>query len=113
LNLTVENKNNYSLIFNKLSALKEGSAMPVRGRIIHFRLGAKSQNPREVIVEVDGVNDIKEANKLIHHKVIWKSDKGLEIRGVVKKTHGKKGRIIVRFRKPLPGQAIGTFVIIL
>lgn len=87
--------------------------MPIEGHIIHFRLGAKSQNPKEVIVEVVGINNIKEASKLLHRKVIWRDKRGLEIRGKVKRLHGKKGRVIVRFRKPLPGQAVGTSVLIM
>jgi len=87
--------------------------MPIEGRIVHFRLGAKSQNPREVIVEVDGIKSIKEASKLLHRKVVWRGEKGLEVRGIVKKLHGRKGRVIVRFRKALPGQAIGTSVLIM
>jgi len=87
--------------------------MPIEGRIVHFRLGAKSQNPKEVIVEVVGVNNVKEASKLLHRKVIWKNERGLEIIGKVKRLHGRKGRVIVRFRKPLPGQAVGTSVLIM
>ena len=87
--------------------------MPIQGYIVHFRLGANRQYQNEVIVEIPNVNNVKEASKLLHRKVIWRSEKGLEIRGVVKKLHGKKGRIIVRFRKALPGQAVGTKVFII
>jgi len=87
--------------------------MPVEGYIVNFRLGGNRQYPREVIVEVPGIGDVKSASKLLHRKVVWRSQSGLEFRGVVNSPHGKKGRVIVRFRRPLPGQALGTTVTIL
>ncbi len=87
--------------------------MPIIGYIVHFRLGAKRQYQNQVIIEVPGVNSVKEAAKLLHRKVIWQTQTGKKFIGVIRRFHGRKGRVIAYFRKPLPGQAVGTPVIIM
>ncbi len=82
----------------------------MEARIVNFRLGCKTQNPRQAILEIEGIDTHRKAAQLIGRKVIWRSSSGLEIRGKIVRVHGKKGRVIATFRKPLPGQAFGTRV---
>ena len=57
-------------------------------------------------------NSDKEAAKLIGKKVIWITKTGKYIIGKITRTHGRNGVVRVRFNKGLPGDAIGTTVII-
>jgi large subunit ribosomal protein L35Ae len=76
--------------------------------ITNFRQGRHTQNNNEMIIKVDGCNDIKKASELIDKEVIWKSPKGKEMKGIIVSSHGNNGAVRVRFRPGLPGQAIGT-----
>lgn len=82
--------------------------------IVSFRRGAKTQDERYIILEVDGVSSDGEAARLIGRRVVWRSpNSSFEVRGKIIRVHGKRGRVIARLRKPLPGQALGTKVLIL
>lgn len=86
----------------------------MRAVITNFKVGGNSQDPKRVILTVEGVTSYAEASRLIGRKVVWKNPlSGESFKGKVVKTHGKKGRVIAVFRKPLPGQALGTEVWIL
>lgn len=50
-----------------------------------------------------------EACRLVGRKVAWKSGKN-RIVGKIVALHGKKGLVRARFRKGVPGQALGTTV---
>ena len=88
------------------------TSMPTVGYIVHFRLGAKKQNPKQAIIEIPGVKNYKEAAKYLHKKVIWETSTGKKFIGFIRRLHGRKGRVIAYFRRPLPGQAVGTPVTI-
>ena len=77
------------------------------GTIVNYRRGRHTQKTDEVIVYVDGVNEPKAVlgKKVILH---WKNG---DINGKVVDVHGKRG-VRVRFKKGIPGQAIGKRVII-
>jgi large subunit ribosomal protein L35Ae len=80
--------------------------------IVNFRRGRKTQNPRQMIIKVDGINSIKEASSLVKKKVSWTSSgkEPKEIKGEVSSSHGNKGCIKAIFERGLPGQAIGQKV---
>lgn len=80
------------------------------GVILNHRLGPKSLRPREYIVSFGDVTSRNEAAQLIGRKVVWFTEKGLPFVGKIVGTHGRKGKIRVRFRKGLPGVALGTRV---
>jgi len=81
----------------------------MRAVITNFKVGGKSQDPKRVILTVEGVTSYAEASRLIGRKVVWRSPiSGESFRGKIVKPHGKKGRVVAVFRKPLPGQALGT-----
>ncbi len=82
----------------------------MKGIVLSYRRGRHTQNPKQVIIRVEGVESKEEAMKLVGKKVIWRSKSGKEIVGVITAPHGSKGKVRARFEKGLPGQALGTEV---
>ena len=74
-------------------------------KIVSFRRGRKTQNVMQAIVKIDKVNDRESAQKYIGKRVEITFSKN-SIKGVVTRAHGDKGRVVARFRRGLPGQAI-------
>ena len=75
------------------------------GTIVNYRRGRHTQKTDEVIVYVNGERNSTLGKKVVLH---WKNG---DINGKVVSLHGKKG-VRVRFKKGIPGQAIGKRVII-
>ena len=75
----------------------------MKARILSYRRGLHTQNPRQFIVEAGA-----SAKDAIGKKVAWKTPSGKKIAGRVTSLHGKKGCVRVLMEKGLPGQAIGT-----
>ncbi|MEM2309239.1 MAG: 50S ribosomal protein L35ae, partial [Candidatus Bathyarchaeia archaeon] len=86
-------------------------AMPldVRGIVVNYRLGPRSQRPRECLIQFPNVRSRSEASQLIGRKVAWSDGKNTIV-GVIVAPHGNKGIVRVRFRRGLPGQALGSMV---
>jgi large subunit ribosomal protein L35Ae len=84
-------------------------AQSVEGIIVNYRIGPKTQRPKECIIQFKHVNSASEAGRLVGRKVAWRSGKN-RIIGKVVALHGKKGLVRARFRKGVPGQALGTSV---
>lgn len=74
-------------------------------RILSFRRGRKTQNVHQAVVEIPGVKTREAAQKYIGKKVELTFPKN-SIIGVATRVHGVKGKVVVRFRRGLPGQAI-------
>lgn len=90
------------------------SAFGRKAYILSYRRGSNAQYESYMIIEVDGVGSRREAAQMVGRKVVWKSPDGkLTVVGTVVRPHGNKGRVLVRFRKPLSGQAIGSVAYIL
>ncbi|MCR4284461.1 MAG: 50S ribosomal protein L35ae [archaeon] len=86
----------------------------VTGRVIQFRRGRKNYTPRHFLIEVEGTDTREKAAKFVGKSVSWKSP-GKEpkvINGKVSSAHGGNGVIRAIFERGLPGQAIGTEVVI-
>jgi large subunit ribosomal protein L35Ae len=64
---------------------------------------------RECLIQFTHANSVSEAGQLIGRKVVWKDGKNKFI-GKIMGFHGKKGLVRVKFRKGVPGQALGTSV---
>ncbi|MFB0514298.1 MAG: 50S ribosomal protein L35ae [Candidatus Bathyarchaeia archaeon] len=75
----------------------------LRGVIVNYRTGPKTQRPKEYIVQFAGVKSAKHAARLTGRKVAWPVGER-KIRGKIVAVHGKNGLVRVRFRKGLPGQ---------
>jgi len=76
---------------------------------VNYRMGPKTQRPKERIVKFPGIKSSHEAAQLIGRKVAWPAEER-KIRGKIVALHGKNGLVRVRFRRGLFGQAIGTRV---
>ena len=81
----------------------------VFGRITNYRIGIKSQTSNECLIEFEGLTSKAVAGKLIGQKVTWKGINSI-LTGQVMSTHGRNGMVRVRFRRGVPGQAVGTKV---
>jgi large subunit ribosomal protein L35Ae len=82
----------------------------IEGVIVNYRVGPKTQRSKECIIQFDHAKTVSEASRLIGRKVAWKTSKNDRIVGKIVALHGKKGLVRARFRKGLPGQALGTTV---
>jgi large subunit ribosomal protein L35Ae len=81
----------------------------VQGVIISCRRGPKTQKPKEYILRFPGIESVSGAARLIGRKVAWPVGKH-ETRGKIVALHGKNGLVRARFRKGVPGQALGGLV---
>jgi len=79
------------------------------GIIVNYRVGPKTQRSKECLVKFPNVNSAKDASRLIGRKVAWPAEEK-RIIGKIVATHGTKGLVRVRFRRGVPGQALGTHV---
>ncbi len=93
------------------SGVTMSSENVVVGRIIGFVRGGGRAYPHKALIKIPEVDSYKEASKFLHFKVEWRSKKKV-IKGKIRSLHGRKGVLIAVFRKPLPGQALGTEVYI-
>lgn len=82
----------------------------VRGIVVNYRLGPRSQRSRECLIQFPNVRSRRDASQLIGRKVAWSDGKNNTIVGVIVAPHGNKGLVRVRFRRGLPGQALGSTV---
>ncbi|MDH5449421.1 MAG: 50S ribosomal protein L35ae [Candidatus Bathyarchaeota archaeon] len=77
------------------------------GIIVNYRVGPRTQRPKECILKFSGIKSSDEAARLLGRKVAWPAGER-EIRGKIVALHGKSGLVRARFRRGLSGQAIGT-----
>jgi len=79
----------------------------VQGFIVSCRRGPKTQNPKEYILCFLGIESISEAAQLVCRRVAWPVGKHKAV-GKIVALHGKNGFVRARFRKGVPGQALGN-----
>ena len=77
----------------------------MKARIINYRQGRHTVRQNQVILDM-GVDSSEKAKKLLGTKIVFKT-KNKMLHGVVSRIHGNSGKVIARFRKGLPGQALG------
>jgi len=82
----------------------------MKGRVIQFRRGRHTVHERHFLIEIEGISNRKDAEKLKEKEVVWKSPAGKIIRGKISAPHGNKGLVRAIFEKGLPGQAVTTEV---
>jgi len=80
-----------------------------KGIVVNYRRGPKTQRPKELLLRFINVASLGEAEKLIGCKVAWPLGERKCI-GKIVALHGKNGLVRARFRKGLPGNAIGSLV---
>jgi large subunit ribosomal protein L35Ae len=77
------------------------------GVIVSCRRGPKTQKPNEYILRFPGIESVGGAARLLGRKVGWPVGKH-QARGKIVALHGKNGLVRARFRKGMPGQALGS-----
>jgi large subunit ribosomal protein L35Ae len=65
--------------------------------------------PKECLIQFAHANSISLAGPLIGRKVVWKDNNNKFI-GKIVGLHGKKGVVRAKFRKGVPGTALGTSI---
>ena len=76
---------------------------------MNYRIGIKTQASQECLIQFTGVTSAGQAGQLVGKKVVWKSKTKVSA-GKVVGFHGRNGTVRVRFKKGVPGQALGTTV---
>jgi ribosomal protein L35AE/L33A len=84
-------------------------SQPIYGTIVNYRIGIKTQKPKECLVRFEHTNSASQAGHLINKQVVWKKG-NIKLVGKIAGFHGKKGVVKVKFKKSVPGQALGTIV---
>lgn len=87
--------------------------MQVHGVIVNFRLGPRIQKNDECLLKIPQIDDDRAASRYIGRKVIWLNVQGKKIVGEIVDVHGRNGVVRARFRRSLPGEALGMKVAIL
>jgi large subunit ribosomal protein L35Ae len=92
------------------SSIIEKNKSPIhQGFIVNYRKGPKTQTPKECLLKFHGIESAYEAARLLGRRVAWPV-KERKCIGKIVALHGKKGTVRARFRKGLPGQALGSHV---
>ena len=84
-----------------------------RGVVASYRRGKHLQHTNQVILIFDEVKTRAEAAGLVSRKVKWTSPEEKEFLGNILGAHGNSGAVRAKFRTNLPGQAIGTPVVLM
>jgi ribosomal protein L35AE/L33A len=67
------------------------------------------QYSRECLIQFNHEDLLSRSGKIIGQKVVWKSN-SKELIGKISGFHGKNDVFKVKFKKGVPGQALGTLV---
>ena len=78
------------------------------GVFMSYRRGKRTQRNKQILVKIEGITNCEEAARFIGKQVIWKNPNGQPLIGKIISAHGRKGIVKARFKKGLPGQAIGA-----
>ncbi len=81
----------------------------ISGVLVNYVIGPRSQTSKQCLIKFAHVTSPGEASRLVGRKIVWKGSTEASI-GVVIAIHGRNGLVKARFRKGVPGQALGTAV---
>ena len=79
----------------------------MKGRIVNYRGGVNTHYSNQMIIMPEECESKTDASKLVGKKIYWTTPSGKQIVGKIRKPHGGKGAVLVKFNKGLPGQALG------
>lgn len=82
----------------------------MEGVISNFRRGRHTIYSDQMIVEIGNIDKKDNTKNLIGKKVEWVSPGKKVIKGIIKRFHGNKGAVRVKFETGMPGQSLGTKV---
>jgi large subunit ribosomal protein L35Ae len=74
---------------------------------MNYRIGIRTQSSRECLIQFKGVDSAAQAGHLMGQKVVWKGE-NKNLLGKIVGFHGNNGAVRVKFRRGVPGQALGT-----
>jgi large subunit ribosomal protein L35Ae len=81
----------------------------VYARIVNYRIGPREQSSKEILIQIIGTDQASKNGQFVGKKVVWKN-KTAKLVGQVVGLHGKNGLLKAKFKKGVPGQALGTNV---
>ena len=84
-----------------------------KGVVSSYRRGKHLQHPNQVILVFSETKTRAGAAALVGRKVKWISPEEKEFLGKVLGPHGNSGAVRAKFNTNLPGQAIGTPVVLM
>ncbi len=84
-------------------------SQPGYGRIVNYRIGIRTQMSRECLIQFTDIVSAAQAGQLVGQKVVWKGENKKHT-GKIVGFHGKNGAVRVKFKKGVPGQALGATV---
>ena len=84
----------------------------MEGIIVNFRGSRRVKKGNHMIVQVSDVDSKEKAANLIGKKAVWKTSSGKIINGKVASAHGNSGALRIIFETGMPGQSIGSRVVI-
>jgi large subunit ribosomal protein L35Ae len=84
-------------------------SQPVTGRIVNYRIGIRTQMPKWCLIQITDAVSVAKAGQLIGRKVTLKFEKN-EFIGKIVSLHGRRGVVTAKFRKGVPGKAVGATV---
>ncbi len=86
----------------------------MNGVIVNFRGSKRRKTGNQMIIEIEGTDSKDKANKLVGKTVSWLAPgkKKTTIVGKISAAHGNKGVVRALFERGLPGQSLGTKVLI-
>ena len=80
----------------------------LEGVISNYRRGRHTVHQKHCIIVFPEIKDRKEANKLVGRTIVWTTNTGRDLRGVITRAHGNNGAVRAHFKKAgVPGQALG------
>ncbi|MBN2231110.1 MAG: 50S ribosomal protein L35ae [Candidatus Thorarchaeota archaeon] len=92
---------------------KSDKSLGKKGIVSSYRRGRHLQHTNQVILIFDEVKTRAEAAGLVSRRVKWATPGEKEIIGKILGAHGNSGAVRAKFNTNLPGQAIGTPVVLL
>jgi large subunit ribosomal protein L35Ae len=76
---------------------------------MNYRIGIRTQKPDECLIQFTSLTNKSESGQLVGRKVVlMRANK--KFTGKIVGFHGKNGVVIARFKKGVPGQALGASV---
>jgi len=84
-------------------------SQPVVGRIMNYRIGIRTQMSSECLIQFAQAGSVAKAGQFIGRRVVWKGVNKKHT-GRIVGFHGRNGVVRARFKKGVPGQALGTTV---
>ena len=84
-------------------------SQPIYARVVNYRIGIREQASRESLIQIISKEPNVQAGQFIGKKVVWKN-RTTKLVGQIVGLHGRNGILKAKFKKGLPGQALGATV---